>query len=126
MEGVFGWLAARDSFAVVQIGAYVGNTSNDPLYDFLRATLPGHPASVAVLVEPVREYFDALRDAYSDLRMVRLENVAIAEEEGDRDFYRLDPSVDPTEHGHSEGFTQIGSLHPDRMLRLPTSLGRGG
>ena len=67
MEGVFRWLAARDSFAVVQIGAYVGNSPNDPLYDFLRATLPGHPASVAVLVEPVRESFDALRDAYGDL-----------------------------------------------------------
>ena len=51
---------------------------------------PGH-AQHTLLVEPVREYFDALRDAYSDLPNVRFENVAIAEEEGDRNFYRLDP-----------------------------------
>ena len=118
MEGVLGWLAERDAFSVVQIGAFVGNTTNDPLYDFLRSTLPGHPASVAILVEPVREYFDALREAYGDLPTVRLENVAIAEEEGDRDFYRLAAGVDPTEHGHAEWLAQLGSLRPDRMTDL--------
>jgi FkbM family methyltransferase len=102
----------------VQIGAYVGDTSNDPLYDFLRATLPGRPASVAVLVEPARDYFEALRAAYGDLPMVRLENVAIAEEEGERDFYRLAPGVDPTEHGQHEALAQLGSLRPDRMTDL--------
>jgi FkbM family methyltransferase len=118
MDGVLGWLASRDAFSVVQIGAYVGDTANDPLYDFLRSTLPGHPASVAVLVEPVREYFDALRDAYGDLPTVRLENVAIAEQEGDRDFYRLAAGVDPTEYGHAEWLRQLGSLRPDRMTDL--------
>ena len=83
------------------IGAYIGNSPNDPLYDFLRSNCPA-TSSVAILVEPVREYFDALRDAYDDLPTVRLENIAIAEEEGERDFYRLAPGVDPTEHGHPE------------------------
>jgi FkbM family methyltransferase len=118
MKGVLRWLAARDAFTVVQIGAHVGDTPNDPLYEFLRATLPGHPSRLAILVEPVREYFDALQDAYSDLPTVRLENVAIAEEEGDRDFYRLAPGVDPTEHGHVDWLTQLGSLRRDRMTDL--------
>jgi FkbM family methyltransferase len=118
MEGALNWLSSRDAFALVQIGAFVGDTSNDPIYAFLRATLPGHPARVAVLVEPVREYFDALRDAYRDLPTVHLENVAIAEEEGDRDFYRLAPGVDPTEYGRGEWLAQLGSLRPGRMTDL--------
>ena len=70
------WLAARETFSVVQIGAYIGETPNDPLFGYLRATIPDHPNRVAVLVEPVREYFDALRVAYrtypqSALRMLR-------------------------------------------------------
>jgi FkbM family methyltransferase len=117
MEGVLGWLAAREAFTVVQIGAYIGNTPNDPLYNFLHTALPAHPNRVAVLVEPVREYFDALQDAYRALPTVRLENVAIAEAEGDRDLYRLRPGVDPTKHGHMDWLSQVSSLRPDRFER---------
>jgi FkbM family methyltransferase len=124
MEGILRWLAARDTFTIVQIGAYIGDTPNDPLYGFLRATLPGHPNRVAVLVEPVREYFDALRVAYRGLPTVRLENVAIAEEEGERDFFRLPPDMDPTEHGHMEWLAQLSSLRPDRFERYDDHEGR--
>jgi len=34
MDGVLEWLARRESFTIVQIGAYIGNTINDPLYHF--------------------------------------------------------------------------------------------
>ena len=37
------WMRSRGSFVVVQIGAYVGNTDNDPLYRFLSEELPLHP-----------------------------------------------------------------------------------
>ena len=124
MEGALAWLAAHDSFTVVQIGAYVGNTPNDPLYAFLRDTLPGHPGRIAVLVEPVREYFEALREAYRDMPTVRLENVAIAEEEGERDFYRLKPGADPTEHGQLDWVAQVSSLRPDRFARFDDHEGR--
>lgn len=112
---VFEWLAARDRFSVVQIGAYVGDSPNDPLFSFLRATLPDRPESVAVLVEPVREYFEALQVAYGDLPTVRLENVAIAEQEGVRDFYRLAPG---REHPDFRWLAQLGSLRPERMTEL--------
>ena len=115
IQGAFDWLAARDAFSVVQIGAYVGDTPNDPLCSFLRATLPGRPASVAILVEPVREYFDALEDAYRDLPGVRVENAAIAEEEGVRDFYRLAPGC---EHPDYPWLAQLGSLRRERMTDL--------
>jgi len=117
MQGVLEWLATRESFTVVQIGAYVGDSPGDPLHHFLRAKLPGYPARVAVLVEPVREYFEDLRDAYADLPTVHLENVAIAEEEGERDLYRLAPGVDPTDHGYGEWLAELSSLDPDRWDR---------
>ena len=118
IDGVFGWLSAREAFVVVQIGAYVGNSANDPLHGFLRTTLPSHPASIAVLVEPLHDCFEALRETYGDLASIRLENVAIAEAEGDREFYRLAVGVDPTAYGHPEWLAQLGSLRADRMTDL--------
>ncbi len=64
-------------------------------------------------MEPVREYFEQLREAYASLKTVKLENVAIAEEEGERDFYRL--GVDPAAHGQPAWLSQLGSLDPTRM-----------
>jgi FkbM family methyltransferase len=116
LTSVFPWLAAQRSFTVVQIGAHVGNTPNDPIYSFLRKELPSHPASVVVLVEPVAEFFRKLQQAYGDLPSVRLENVAVAEEEGKRDFYRL--GVDPADYGRPEWLSQLGSLRAERLERL--------
>jgi FkbM family methyltransferase len=117
MDGVLCVLAAREAFTVVQVGAFVGDTPNDPLFAFLRATLPDHPSRVAVLVEPVREYFEALEEAYRDMPTVRLENVAIAEEEGERDFYTVPSHAEPSKHGYIGSLTQVSSLRPDRYER---------
>ena len=100
----------------MQIGAYVGDTASDPLYRFFRDELPSRPTAVVVLVEPVAEYFEQLQDAYRDLPNVRLENVAVAEQEGDRDFYRL--GVDPADHGKPAWVSQLGSLRSDRLGKL--------
>ena len=115
-KSALAWLAARDSFTIVQIGAHVGDTPYDPLYAFLREELPSRPTSLAVLVEPVREHFGQLEQAYGGVSNVRLENVAIAEREGERDFYRL--GVDPVEHGRPEWLAQLGSLREERLERL--------
>lgn len=113
MDSIFVWLAKREAFTVVQIGAYTGNTPSDPLYDFLQDTLPGHPDRVAVLVEPVHEHFEELQKTYGGLGNVRFHNVAIAGAAGDRDLYRLAPGVDPTAHGFPAWLTQASSLRPD-------------
>jgi FkbM family methyltransferase len=115
LEGVFEWLAHRGAYSIVQIGAFVGDTSNDPLYRFVRQSEPGS-GSVVVLVEPVREFYEQLVRNYAGVEAARFENVAVAAEAGLRDFYRL--GVDPTRHGHSEWLLQLGSLREDRMTSL--------
>src|SRR5262249_12528038 len=65
------WLAHRDSFTLVQIGAYVGDTDNDPLFPFLTRELAYPSASIAIVVEPVRAYFEQLEVAYRDAPGVR-------------------------------------------------------
>jgi FkbM family methyltransferase len=118
---VLAWLATRPSFCVVQIGANSGDTPEDPLYRFLRNELceltpERRDRTLVVLVEPVREYFDRLQEAYSGLPCVRFENVAIAETRGLREFYRLD--ADPATHGYPAWLAGLGSLRADRMTSL--------
>jgi hypothetical protein len=112
MDDVLAKLAVRHAFSIVQIGAYVGDTSNDPLYRFLHEVLPGRPQATVVLVEPVAEYFERLKEAYEVLPAVRLEQVAIAEQDCERPFYRL--GVDPAQYGHPEWLSQLGSLRATR------------
>lgn len=112
MESVLSQLETGRSFSIVQVGAYIGDTDNDPLYEWLKATLPSHEGSTVVLIEPVAEYFEQLRSAYAGMP-VHLENVAITDEAGERDFYRL--GVDPVAHGQPAGLSQVGSLRADRM-----------
>jgi FkbM family methyltransferase len=123
MDDVLAWLATQDAFSIVQLGAYVGDTSNDPLYTFLRDCLPGRPRATVVLVEPVAEYFERLQKAYEALPAVQLECVAIAEQDCERDFYRL--GVDPTRHGYPEWLSQLGSLHATRMTEMWDHYERG-
>jgi FkbM family methyltransferase len=107
-------LARRTAaLSVVQVGAFVGDTANDPLYGFVRDVCARRPGSVAVLVEPVAEHFARLRDNYADVPNVRLENVAVADAPGVRPFYRL--GVDPVAHGFPGYLAQLGSLDEDRM-----------
>jgi FkbM family methyltransferase len=115
------WLATRPSFCIVQIGANKGNTPEDPLFNFLngelRALTPEQrDHSCVVFVEPVKEYFDCLREAYAGLPCVHFDNVAIAETRGHRDFYRL--AADPVAHGYPSWLSGLGSLRADRMTRL--------
>ena len=86
LDQALAWLACRSEFIAVQIGAYTGDTSNDPLYGFLLEQLPSHPRSLVVLVEPVREYFEQLQRAYAGFPQVRFENAAVAESVGERTF----------------------------------------
>ena len=121
MRSALDWLAKRPSFSIVQIGAYVGDSDSDPLCRFLREQFGPMRADrrngcQVVLVEPVREYFERLCENYKDLSDVYFENVAIAETEEVRDFFRL--AVDPTEYGYPDWLCGLGSLKAERMTRL--------
>src|SRR5262249_35031291 len=70
-------LALREVFrprdyTIVQLGAYVGNTDNDPIFSTLKRLSAGSqnangPHGNIILVEPVRQYFEQLRINYSDV-----------------------------------------------------------
>lgn len=113
------WLAGRPSFNVVQLGAYVGDSPNDPLFAFLKEQMSpakNKRGSRAVLVEPIKEYFDRLKQNYAGSLGIQFANVAIAESEGMRDFYSL--KVDPTKYGFPEWLSQLSSLKSERMNNL--------
>jgi FkbM family methyltransferase len=116
IETVLAELEEREDVVIVQIGAYVGDTPNDPLVKCLRTNLTRFRGSRALLVEPVREYFERLRDNYADLPGAVFENVALAAYDGECAFFRI--GVDPTEHGQPDWLTQCGSTRPDRMEEL--------
>jgi len=119
---VFEMTAGRQSFSVVQIGAYIGKTDNDPLYSLLvdRQTHADQSKmrkrTKAVFVEPIREYFDLLCENYSDLQGAVFENVAIAESDGEREMFRL--KVNPADYGFPDWLAQLSSLKKERMEGL--------
>lgn len=108
-------LAKESSMSIVQIGAYIGNSDTDPLFNFLRK-LGARKNVKVILVEPIREYFDLLCENYRDVPNIEFENVAIAETAGIAEMYRL--NVDPVEHGYDEWLAQLSSLKKDRMEKL--------
>jgi len=109
-------LAVRPKFSIVQVGAYKGDSENDPLAKFIKKTFPKHPGARALLIEPVKPYFNILKDCYRGVPNVTFENVAVAETAGPREFYRL--NADPEARGFPEWLSQLGSLRSDRMGAL--------
>lgn len=105
----------RDGFVIVQIGAYLGDSENDPLFQLLRTRMKER-RGVLILVEPVKEFFDRLVENYRGIPGVRFENVAISDRSGPATFYRL--GVDPVAHGFPEWLSQLGSLKNERMGAL--------
>jgi FkbM family methyltransferase len=121
LDSALAWLAQQPSFSIVQLGAYVGDTPNDPLCAFLKNEMTPEKASrrhgtKVVLVEPIKQYFDRLRENYASLSGVEFANVAVAESNGVRDFYTL--TVDPTKYGYPEWLSQLSSLKSERMGKL--------
>jgi FkbM family methyltransferase len=112
-------LMKEDSVNIVQVGAFTGNSRNDPLYSFIRRYCSDHNKaykSKIILVEPVREYFEVLQKSYRGYPGVYFEKVVIAEKSEIRDFYRL--AVNPMDFGYPDWLSQLGSLMPERMTRL--------
>lgn len=107
---------------IVQIGAHVGATCNDPVHRFIRTnSRPGRSGRATcrcVLIEPVRHLFERLVVSYKDCAGVVCDNVAIADENAVRDFYRLEENIDLKGSGMPEWLDQLGSLLPERMGEL--------
>jgi FkbM family methyltransferase len=108
-------LGKDKGFCVIQIGAYIGNSANDPLYGALRQFLMQDRGAL-IAVEPVKAYYDELVRNYSDVPGVVCENVAIAEENGTKTMYRL--GIDPRDYGYPDWLSQLSSLKEERMGEL--------
>jgi FkbM family methyltransferase len=106
---------AEGDFTIIQIGAYIGDSGNDPLFEPITRQLKKGKGRL-ICVEPVKEHFNALVRNYHNIPNVHFENVAIAERSGRATFYRL--GVDPVEHGYPEWLSQLSSLKKERMESL--------
>lgn len=120
-RGFLSLLARVPDVRIVQVGAFVGATGNDPIYRFLRRhfdpALPTfRPDARALLVEPEPRHFERLKANYSHLANIAFENVAVDTNEGIMPFYSLDR--DPKADGFPEWLEQLGSLREDRMTRM--------
>jgi FkbM family methyltransferase len=102
-------------FTIIQIGAYVGNSENDPLFAMVSKHLKECNGQL-ICIEPVAEFFAKLKESYKNIPNVYFENVAIADKAGEFSFYRL--GVDPVEYGYPEWLQQLGSLKMERMEKI--------
>jgi len=112
---------SNNDYTIVQLGAYVGDTANDPMFSTIKQSSSqglqiGNGRCQIILVEPVKQYFDELRQNYSDVHGVHFENVAVASESGKATLYQL--GVDPIDHGYPEWLSQLSSLKEERISQL--------
>jgi len=108
-------VAEKSGFAVVQLGAFTGDTLNDPLFCTLKERLP-KVSGTLLLVEPVACHFEKLVKNYEGIPGVIFENVAVADFSGEAEIYRL--GVDPADHGYPDWLAQLSSLKEERMGAL--------
>lgn len=101
-------------YSVLQIGAYVGASANDPLWPIFSSGSIQHGTLVAV--EPVPEYYDELVENYAPFPNVRCLNLAVSSADGIRPIYRV--GLKPTDYGQPEWLEQISSLHLERLGKL--------
>lgn len=105
-------LSRQSHVSVVQVGAHVGNSENDPIHRFLWSVKGGE--CTALLIEPVSHLFKQLTANYAKCPAdIRFENAAVAEEAGHRDFWRLREGADLA--GMPDWMNQLGSLLPERI-----------
>lgn len=105
----------EEGFTIIQVGAFVGNTDNDPLFSKLSERLRERNGKL-IVVEPAKQFFDLLAANYEGVPGVSCENVAISNNSGPATFYRL--GVDPVAYGYPDWLSQLGSLKQERMEEL--------
>lgn len=73
-------------FFFIQIGGKDGKTGGDPIHS--SATRYGWKG---VIVEPTQFWFQKLSETYHNYPQIQLENAAVAETDGEKTFYQVDP-----------------------------------
>lgn len=108
-------ISKKVGFSVIQLGAFIGNTDNDPLFKTIKKRLREVNGTL-IVVEPVRSFYDELVKNYDGIPGVEFENVAISDRPGQATFYRL--GVNPVVHGYPDWLSQLGSLNEKRTTDL--------
>ena len=106
---------SKKGFTIIQIGAYIGNSENDSLFQQVNKRLNEIEGKI-ILIEPVKAFYEKLKENYRDVPNAYFENVAISDTAGEFSFFRL--GVDPIEYGYPEFLSQLGSLKAERMEEL--------
>jgi FkbM family methyltransferase len=113
----------QGSITIVQIGAHNGNTPNDPIHKFIVKHCSADKNLYAnnifiLLVEPVKHIFKQLSENHKNFDGVFLENSAIAETSGQKNFYMLKDNINLAKFDMPEWLDQLGSLLPERVGKL--------
>ena len=101
--------AAHPRAVFVEIGANDGAQ-----HDHLRPLILGSEWS-GVMVEPVPYIFERLRTNYAGLERVRLENAAIADRDGDLEFFHLVDASEDERRALPSWYDGVGSFSRERV-----------
>ena len=113
----------KGKITIVQIGAHKGNTSNDPIHQFIvkHCSADKNPDAndiFILLIEPAKHIFRQLSENHKNLNGVFLENIAIAETSGLKNLFMLRNNINLAEFGMPEWLDQLSSLLPERIGKL--------
>ena len=104
-QDLFLRLLSKDKVRFVQIGANDG-IKNDPVHEFIKKYY-----WTGILVEPIPEMMERLRNAYRGVNDLIFENVGIAGQNGTMDFYYL-----PPKYSEPDWLQQIGTFDKNAIL----------
>lgn len=88
LDVVLDQLKKAEDFFFIQIGSNDGIV-HDPLYRYILENRWN-----GILVEPVRYYFDLLKRNYAESDQLIFENIAVSDQDGGRDFFRIREGLD--------------------------------
>ena len=101
----------RSSVFFVQVGANDG-VNGDPLHDLIKS----NPEWRGIFVEPVRYAFDRLRSNYDGEARFVFENTAIADYNGEADFFFVTEEAKCALEGLPNWYDQLGSFDRNHLV----------
>ena len=97
-----------EDFFFIQIGSNDGKRG-DPIYDYvIKYSWRG------ILIEPVPYLYEKLKNTYAGQEGLVFENIAIADKDGHKTFYRVEENDEP---GNPFWYDQLGSFCKEVLLK---------
>ena len=99
-----------DMLQIIQIGANDGKES-DPISEFIKLN---HKEVRAIVIEPIREYYEQLKCHYAGFPNVIPVNTAIHNTEKEMTLYRVDPTKASELPNWAKGIASFDSRHHEK------------